>query len=477
MEQSRNKKLAKDILIYGIGNIGSKLITFLLFPVYTFFISPDNLGYYNLSFATILLLMPFISLQLRDGVFRFLIDNKDENHRKKVINQSYRMIITMTIIATIIFLVISIFFKIRCGYYIFGLLLVMSFYEVETQILRGLGLSKLFVVCGIITSFLILIFSILFVIILKWDVEGIFLANILARLLVLCFIEIKQLIARKYFSLKINDIFITKSLLKYCLPLILSGSFLWIMANSYNYFIEYDLGLYANGLFAVAFKFVTIIEVLSSIIFQAWQETSVLQYNAKDRDEYYSSILNAYIPLLTGIVITLSFFLKAFYSKIVEAEYESSVKYVYILCVAEIGFALQSFMSAIFHANKKTVQLFYLSCISSVASIIFNYVFIKYLGLTGAAISFGLSFFFLFTCYTLSAQKFARIIFSPNILILSILLLTGGGLVFYNTENVFWLISYWLASMSVVYLMLPKHVWHEIMNWIVTKYTKTRKVK
>ena len=39
---NRSTKFINDIFIYAIGNLGSKLITFLLVPLYTYYISPDD---------------------------------------------------------------------------------------------------------------------------------------------------------------------------------------------------------------------------------------------------------------------------------------------------------------------------------------------------------------------------------------------------------------------------------------------------
>ena len=45
---NRSTKFINDIFIYAIGNLGSKLITFLLVPLYTYYISPDDFGYYDI---------------------------------------------------------------------------------------------------------------------------------------------------------------------------------------------------------------------------------------------------------------------------------------------------------------------------------------------------------------------------------------------------------------------------------------------
>lgn len=476
-QQGRNKKFIKDIFIYGVGNLGAKLITFLLVPLYTFYTkSPDNYGYYEIALASIFFIMPFINLQLRDGVFRFLIDNKDEAIRSAVVNQSYRMMFVMMTIASLLFLAIASFVEIRCGYYILALLLTMSFYEVQIQIVRGLGHTKLFVGCGLLSVFLIAAFSVVFVVFLKLDIEGIFLANILARLLVIVFIEIKLSIIRTYFSLHSTaNAQIGKALLKYCCPLILVVSLMWFIGNSYRYFITHNLGLYAYGVFAVAFKFAAIIEILATVVFQAWQETAVLQLKAKDRGAYYSSVLSAYLLILAGLVITLSFALKTFYPKLVDSEYGSSVIYLYVLCVAEIGYALQAFISAIFHAEKKTMKMFHIALASAVVSLILYFFFIRWFGLMGISIAFGLSFFFMFVCYLISIQKSVRIRFSAQSMITSILILIGGGWIFYNTEHSLWRVLYWIGCIAIIYPALPRTIVSEMKNRVAGKFSRLKK--
>lgn len=68
---NRSTKFINDIFIYAIGNLGSKLITFLLVPLYTYYISPDDFGYYDIVLTLTFLAMGFITFQLRDGTFRF----------------------------------------------------------------------------------------------------------------------------------------------------------------------------------------------------------------------------------------------------------------------------------------------------------------------------------------------------------------------------------------------------------------------
>ncbi|MBR5686183.1 MAG: oligosaccharide flippase family protein, partial [Muribaculaceae bacterium] len=83
---SRGSKFLKDIGVYAIGNIGSKLITFLMVPMYTYYVETADFGYYDLCLQVCLLLLPFFTLQLRDGAFRFLLDCDDNEQRQRIVS-------------------------------------------------------------------------------------------------------------------------------------------------------------------------------------------------------------------------------------------------------------------------------------------------------------------------------------------------------------------------------------------------------
>ena len=88
----RGKQFLKSVGIYAVGNIGSKLITFLMIPLYTFFVETSEFGYYDLCLTAVMLLTSFASLQLRDGAFRFLIDSKTDEEKTEVVSATMRLL-------------------------------------------------------------------------------------------------------------------------------------------------------------------------------------------------------------------------------------------------------------------------------------------------------------------------------------------------------------------------------------------------
>ncbi|MBQ2236271.1 MAG: hypothetical protein II428_06065 [Muribaculaceae bacterium] len=108
-QPSRGSKFIKDMGVYAIGNIGSKVITFLMVPLYTFFVhDTGEFGYYDVCLTACFLLMPFVTLNLRDGAFRFLIDAPSDAVRRGVVNMVVRTLGVNTLLTLVIAAAIAI---------------------------------------------------------------------------------------------------------------------------------------------------------------------------------------------------------------------------------------------------------------------------------------------------------------------------------------------------------------------------------
>ena len=73
---------------------------------------------------------------------------------------------------------------------------------------------------GIISSFYMGIFSILFVVLLNMGITGIFLTNIFVRVVALIYIELRIKIIANYFHFNIKNRVLKHDILKYSLPLL-----------------------------------------------------------------------------------------------------------------------------------------------------------------------------------------------------------------------------------------------------------------
>ena len=384
---NRVRKLAKDVGVYALGNIGSKLITFMMIPLYTYFINAADFGYYDLCLNVIFLMVPFATLQLKDGSFRFLMDGSTEEDYTKVISVSFNLLFRSLLTFILIALVASFFIRIHYFGYSLLLLVSMSLFEIYGQVARGVKQTTVFVVSNIISAFSIGIFSVLFVVVLKMGLTGIFLANIVARIVAIVYIEIRLRLCIKYFKFSSRDSKLKKDLLAYSLPLLPGVICWWLTGSSDRFFIEHFLSLTDNGIYAVALRFVSFLQILATIFYQAWQETALQQYGSQDRNVFFSDVFNGYIHLLSIIFVLFAFGLKLNYSWLVAPEYQESKVYLYPLGIAALLFALSAFLDMGYQCARETAKTLPAIIAAAVANVVLNYLLVPLLGIWGVVIT------------------------------------------------------------------------------------------
>jgi O-antigen/teichoic acid export membrane protein len=77
---SKEKKLMKNTLIYLMGNMGSKLMIFLLLPLYTNYLQKSEYGYYDILLTIAMLVESIFTLRIPDAMYRWLLDKKEDEN-------------------------------------------------------------------------------------------------------------------------------------------------------------------------------------------------------------------------------------------------------------------------------------------------------------------------------------------------------------------------------------------------------------
>ena len=83
MKESRSKYLIKNTLIFTIGNIGSKVISFFLIPLYTNVLTTSQYGITDLITTIITVAVPILTLNICESVMRFGLD-RDSDYEKNI---------------------------------------------------------------------------------------------------------------------------------------------------------------------------------------------------------------------------------------------------------------------------------------------------------------------------------------------------------------------------------------------------------
>lgn len=466
---NRGSKFLKDIGIYAIGNIGSKIITFLMIPLYTYFVpNKSDFGYYDVCLTMCFLLMPFVTLQMRDGAFRFLLDCDDNIKRQRIVTFVSRSLLVTLSLAVLVAIVMSMTTNIGYLGYSLGLLIALSLQEVYSQVFRGLGNNRAFVMVGIISAFCIGLFSLIFVAGFGWGIKGIFLANIVARLLALLVVEARVRLITRNTKWSLSSREVGRDLLRYTLPLLPGSLCWWLTGSSDRLFIKYFLGLDINGLYAVATRYTGIIMTLAVIFYQAWQETAILQYHSPDRNRFFSKMFNGYIFLLSAILIGYVFMLKVFYPLLAHGGYRESLNYIYPLGVSAVIFAIAAFFDMGYQCAKDTKRTLPAIVLAAVVNIILNFLLIKRLGVYGVITTQLITYIVLVTYRWHDMKRYFTLKIDKRVVIpIAVVLLSAVP--FYYSPGVWFDIAFMLVGLAVIAWACDK----ELRDLLLSKFIKT----
>lgn len=405
---TKSKRLAVDTLLFGISSFGSKILVFFLTPLYTSVLLTEEYGVADLISTTVNFIYPILTFAIADATLRFAVD-KDVSKNGVLHNCLLFTGISCVVLFAFYPLIDIVDADLR-RYWIY-FVLVYTFYNLHhglSNFIKGLGKTKLFAVQGIIHTLSVIVSNIVMLVVLKKGLPGYLLSIVIGYIVptILIFFSAK---IYKYIKPVKFDFNLTKSMLKYSIPMI-PTLLAWSINNNVDkYMILAKVGLSETGIYSASHKIPTLITTVVMVFLQAWQLSAIENVGSDDEKEYHSKVygqLNVIGLLVCMCIIPLSQLL----SKILFADsYYSAWHYVPMLVVSAFFSSLSGFMSAPFRAYKKTKMLFASVIVSSVANIVLNFIFIDLMGTVGAACATAISFFVMWVLRFVTARKFIKI--------------------------------------------------------------------
>ena len=178
--------------------------------------------------------------------------------------------------------------------YIFFQYCISAIYSIFIAYLRGTDDIEMVVFAGVINSFVTIISSIFFIVLLGLGLSGLLFANILGGIVADFFIAIKIKVFKIYTSKNSLLKDEKEQMLRYSIPLIFSGLAWWINTSSDRLFVSVLIGTEINGIYAIANKIPTIINALHNIVCQAMQLSVFSEIRSADRERYLTRLYDMY---------------------------------------------------------------------------------------------------------------------------------------------------------------------------------------
>lgn len=467
---NKGKSLINNTLIYAVGNIGTRLISFLIVPIYTFFLTKEELGYYDLILSGLSLVVPIVSFQLETAVLRWMLDSEEEGLQKKIVTNSFLIAGVNILVVSLLYFVLLQFVPLKYSFLIWLLASFQIFNRLVLQVVRGMGDNWLYMISGVSYSLLYLILNFILIVLLKYKVEGVLLSAIIATGVITAILFFKKKLI-SLFDKDVKDKALQKEFINFSLPLIPNSISWWAISGANRYIIFIFIGASANGLFSISAKFSAIIIMINGIFSLAWQESAITNY--KNDVNYYSKIFKKYVYIFIPTVLLLLPTIKFLMRFVVQQEFMESWNYIPLLMISSIFSAFSSFLGVGYLVSKNTKGSFYSVAIGGIVTILVSLFLVPYIDLWGAATALVIGYLVVFFVRVVHVRKYFRITYPIKFLSISLVLYLLIWKVL-NYENIFIEISLGIA-VSVFTVVLNKTLINNILkNTIKARFFKKR---
>ena len=386
----RNKELAINTVILGIGQLIPKFLAIVLLPLLTSYLTTEEYGNYDLILSIASLLIPVVTMQIQQAVFRYLLASKSAENKTLYVTGSLVYIgISSVVCYPIVYLILRLF-KIDSLSAVLICLLFLSeaLYSLLGQIVRGLGYNAKYSVSVVVYSAVNLAATAVMLMGFHLGLQGVIISLTIGYLSSdLYMVFVSGMLA--YFKLDEFSRKALKELLDFSMPISIA---LWVVNLSDRLIIINFMGAAANGIYAVANKIPSLYSTAYGIFNLAWTETASKVSDDGDPAEYYTKLFSGLFKFLIGVMLALIAATPIIFKVLVKGDYGTAFFQVPILYFGIFFNSLVNFYSGIYIALKRTKQVGYSSVAGAAINALINIFLIGKIGLYAASISTAVSF-------------------------------------------------------------------------------------
>jgi len=402
------KKLFKQTAIYGLATVLPRMLSFLLVPIYTAVMPPEDYGEVTLIFSWFAIFNVFLAYGMETAFFRFY---KEGENKKKVVSTSLLSIVG----SSVLFLILGIVFKtaianglnIELKYmnYVFGILVLDALVIIPFAWLRAnekpmryafvkilnvalnLGLNLFFLILlpklvngdgkGVLESIYIPDFEVIYILISNLIASGITLLLMLS-----------VYIRRPY----VFDRVLWKRMLTYAMPVMVAGIAFTVNEVFDRYLLSellpQDIAKSEMGKYSACYKLALFMTLFATAFRMGIEPFFFSHSETKNPQKAYAQITNYFVVL--GSIILLGVVVFADVLKVIivsDESYWDAMSIVPLIVLASFFLGIYHNLSVWYKITDRTKFGAYISLIGAVLTIVINLVFIPYFGYMASAVA------------------------------------------------------------------------------------------
>ena len=390
--KGRYRYLLGNIGLFTVSNLVSKILVFLLVPLYTNVLTTYEYGIADIMQVTLLLLVPALTLNIGEAALRFGIENADK--RGSILRTGISHILRADAVTVGLCIVAFAFVDVSIRWYIllFAILFIAnSLFEFLVLYFQGCEEVPT-VVIGSVTSTAVMIASnIIFLLVVKIGLNGYLYSQIIAYFTA-SFVMIGLGLKNKVISGVTEDEELSSQMVSYGVPLIAYSTGSWVNNAADRYIVLAICGAAVNGVYGVAYKIPAILMVFQRIFAQAWQMSATKSYKDDKSSEFFTQMYRAYNCFMVIGCAFLILLVEPVAAFMFRKDFYEAWKFVPPLLISVIFGALTGFLGSISLAFKDSRSMGVATSIGAVANVAMNLAFIPKFGAMGAAVATAVSY-------------------------------------------------------------------------------------
>lgn len=381
--ESKSGYLKKNLLLFFIATIATRIITFFMIPLYTSYISTTDYGIISYIVTLSDLVFPIVTICIHNGLLRFVFD-KNYSH-----NDVFSTSSSIFLIGSIIYVSVSAtigFFVLDSYYYVIYFILYGLASGLDTHLsffYRGIGKNNIMMETSIIRALMNCASSIVLIVFLHFQMAGYFWGIYIGCMCSILYGVVRCKIWR-FICFRYSKT-LGKALIKYSVPLVVSSAGWWVSSFIDRFVVAHFLGISIAGIFFVAYRIPTIVSIFSQIMVNAWTLSAIRDFDPEDKDEFISKTYRTYnfvlILVACSIIILNIPLARILYAK----DFFIAWQYTGPLAISVLFAALSNFYDGIFSHVKDTKSTAKAGMIAAIINTVLSLALVKPFGAMGVA--------------------------------------------------------------------------------------------
>jgi O-antigen/teichoic acid export membrane protein len=409
------KNIAKHSIVYGLSDILSRAIGFLLIPLYTHYLTPSDYGTLELLDLTSYIIGLFLAMGIAQAVVRFYYEYSEKERRDQVISVALitLWIVSAAVLAVLISfspLISRIVLKSADFHNMFNIMFISMVIglsnEIPLTVLRIEEKSLKYLSFTLTKLTLTLTLNIIFIVKFHMGILGILYSGLIASLIIGTVITV-YILRRTKIS---YSILVLRSMLGYSIPLMWSWFGMFVINFGDRFFLQKMMTTADVGIYSLAYKFGMLPNVLVlSPFLMIWGPKRFDLLKEPDAKEIYAKVFTYFLLIQFFVGLGVVIAIREIIQIVATPDYQDAFKYVSLILFAYIANGIYLYVQFGVHLEKKTKYLAYATIIGAILNVALNLLLIPRIGVWGAAIATFCSFFFLLVFIFLPSQRLYHI--------------------------------------------------------------------